>query len=306
MESTTNNYIMGNCLPLDLNDIKDSHVIPVHTKDNSALISQAQFIDVTKDLIRDIGYKSVSLPDIRVSHPIKGRIPDAIHKSTMDLLPHEETLYYERMIFLYKINDVQQLINGNNLSLIIGGVKAYNLDNFNKDHSGMQNFKVFIGFQVQVCSNLCVWSDGSVIDIKVNNIDSLSFEINKLISDYSVKTTADSISRINDYYIDENQFAHLIGRCRMYHHLPISDRLDIIDLEITDTQINNVVKHYYHDNHFGVESGKIDMWSLYNLFTHATKNSYIDKYVDRNKNASILIQDLVEHIEGTNRSFFLN
>lgn len=297
---------MGNCSAVALQEIKESHLIPVHTRDNSALISQSSLIDLTYDIVKELGFSDISLPAVRVSHAIKGRTPEARHKAKGDLLPHEQTLYYERMIFLYKINSIKRMINGNELSLIVGGIKAYNLDNFNKDYKGMQHFKIFIGFQVKACSNLCVWSDGAIADIKVNNIDSLAFEIRNLVQNYQHDIILEQISKLGNYTLSENEFAQLLGRARLYQYLPKEDKLNLPVLDITDTQINNVAKHYYQDDHFAGVNGEIDMWSLYNLFTHASKTSYIDRFVDRNKNASELVLDLVDHLEGTKESFFLS
>ncbi|MBK9300628.1 MAG: DUF3871 family protein [Bacteroidetes bacterium] len=51
-------------------------------------------------------------------------------------------------------------MDGNILSLTIGGVKAYHLDRLNGKKGVDENFSFFIGFQNKVCTNLCVWSDG--------------------------------------------------------------------------------------------------------------------------------------------------
>lgn len=306
MELVINNYILGNCIESSLREIQENHIIPVFTKDNTALISQSQFIESTGNTLSKLEYSNVSKPLIRLSHEIKGRIPSAIHKKRDELLPNEITSYYERMIFLYRIESIKRMVNGEELSLVVGGVKAYNLDNFNRDHRAVQSFKVFIGFQVQVCSNLCIWSDGSVLDIRVNNIETLEFEIAKLISNYNAELILDKIEKLKNYSISEHQFAQLLGKCRMYQYLPKvqKDKLPIID--ITDSQVNNVAKQYYYDDNFACSSNGIDLWSLYNLFTHSSKTSYIDRYVDRIADSSLLTTELVNHLEGHKKSYFLS
>jgi hypothetical protein len=62
--------------------------------------------------------------EIRVSHMVKGRIPSAIGKAAKDLSEQEKTLYYERMVFVIEIPEISEVINGNKLSLAIGGVRA--------------------------------------------------------------------------------------------------------------------------------------------------------------------------------------
>ena len=303
MEFTDKQYIMGNSEPISLQSIKQDHIIPVHTKDNSALISQSDFVEAVYGELSGFGYQDISIPQVHVSHKIKGRIPEARDKRKEDLLPHEETIYYERMIFLFRVKDVMRQMNGNTLSLVVGGVKAYNWDNLNKDHTGIQHFKVFIGFQVKVCANLCVWSDGSIADIKVNSIDSLIAETKKLIYTYQSDHILNDIAHLKDYVIDETQFAQIVGRCRMYQHLPKQSK--DISIDITDSQVNSVVKHYYSDRNFGPSNKAMDLWSLYNLFTHASKSSYIDRFINRNVDASNLVLDIKKDLDGTKDSFFL-
>jgi hypothetical protein len=306
MEQSNNAYIIGNTISSSLEEVKTKHIIPVFTKDNSALISQAAFIEIMSEEITKMGYNSISSPDIRLSHPIKGRIPEACHKSKEELLPSEETLFYERMIFLYRISDITASVGGQTLSLVIGGVKAYNQDNFNKDYRGMQHFKIFMGFQVKVCSNLCIWSDGSVVDLKVNDLDTLRFHIAKMITAFRAEHIVKQIQSIQDYSITENQFAHIVGRCRLLIHGNQKLAADLSNVDITDSQVNHVVKQYFTDQNFGGNSSGIDLWSLYNLFTDGSKNAYIDKFVGRNAHASTLVQDVVDHLENRKESYFLN
>lgn len=110
---------------------------------------------------------------IRVSHPVKGRIPDAKDKPAIELMEWEKTLYYERMAFVIEIPSIQTVIDGNALSLTIGGVKSYSTDNLYSRNIGDQQFKIFIGFTNTVCCNMCVWSDGYMDDVKVKSIGML-------------------------------------------------------------------------------------------------------------------------------------
>ncbi len=116
-------FIEANTLPVSLMDMEQNHIIPVFTKDNHALISQHQFIYTTHDIISSIHRNDIMGPYIRVSHPVKGRIPSARNKKLHELLPHEETLYYERMMFVYLIPSITKIVNGQELKLVIGGVK---------------------------------------------------------------------------------------------------------------------------------------------------------------------------------------
>ncbi|WP_131796876.1 DUF3871 family protein, partial [Bacteroides stercoris] len=76
---------------------------------------------------------------------IKGRIPEAIHKPANQLLETDKTIYYERCAFVIEIPTVYEMVNGNKLTLTVGGVRAYNHTNL-YSKKGMERFKVFVGF----------------------------------------------------------------------------------------------------------------------------------------------------------------
>jgi hypothetical protein len=224
-------------------------------------------------------------PEIRVSHQIKGRIPDAIHKNVKDLLEHEKTQYFERMAFIIKVPGIVETINGNPVELTIGGVRSYNLQNLNNKKS-FEKFKFFIGFQNKVCCNLCVWSDGFVEELKVTSYQELQSKILEVIQNYNAEKHLGEMKQLAQYSLTENQFAQLLGRARLYQHLPKSEKAIIPSLNFTDGHINTIAKDYYEDESFSRNNhGDINLWDVYNLFTQANKSSYIDTFLDRNVNA---------------------
>ena len=64
-------------------------------------------------------------------------------------------------------------VNGNTLSVWFGRVKGYNLDNLSATKGSDQHFKIFTGFQNKVCTNLFVWTDGYLGDLKVAGLGQL-------------------------------------------------------------------------------------------------------------------------------------
>ena len=107
----------------------------------------------------------------------------------------------------------------------------------------------------------------------------------------------------------EQQFALLVGRCRMYQHLPraLKEQIFPESLSLTDTQIGSVVKDYYWDQDFGSDSfGTLSLWQLYNLFTGANKSSYIDSFLDRSVNAHEFIKQLQYGLDNKQSNWFLN
>ena len=210
-----------------------------------------------------------------MSHIVKGRVPDAIYKNAKDLLYHEKTIYYERMAFIVKIPSITEVVNGNKLSLCIGGVRAYNQENlYNK--KTLEKFKFFIGFQNQVCMNLCVWSDGYVDDLRVNSYQELQSKILEVLQNYNADLHLMEMQELSQDYLSEHQFAQLIGKSRLYQHLPKSEKSKIPYLNFNDSHINTMAKDYYEDKNFCRNAdGEINLWNVYNLFTQANKSSYI-------------------------------
>jgi hypothetical protein len=154
-----------------------------------------------------------------VFHQIKGRTPDAINKQAKDLLDHERTQYFERMAFIIRIPSIVDTINGNEIALCIGGVRSYNLENlYNK--KTIEKFKFFIGFQVKVCCNLAVSSDGFVEEMRVSSYQELQSKILEVLYNFNAEKQLAQMKQLSEHSLTEHQFAQLLGRTRLYQHLP--------------------------------------------------------------------------------------
>jgi hypothetical protein len=292
-------FIEANTQEVSLYNLKNDCVIPVFSKDNERTIAHQEFIEIAQDCVaRVFPHHSLEKPEIRVSHQIKGRIPGAIHKNVTDLLEHERTQYFERMAFIIRIPSIVDTINGNEIALTIGGVRSYNLENlYNK--KSFEKFKFFIGFQNKVCCNLCVWSDGFIDDMRVTSYQELQSKILAVIQNYNAEKHLLGMKELSQHSLTEYQFAQLIGRTRLYQHLPKNEKSTIPNLNFTDGHINTIVKDYYEDNSFSRNmQGDIDLWNVYNLFTQANKSSYIDTFLDRNVNAFDFTQGIQKALIG--------
>jgi hypothetical protein len=211
------------------------------------------------------------------------------------------------MAFAIEIPSVQAEIEGNILSLTIGGVKSYSMDNLYSKNQCDQHFKIFAGFKNKVCCNMCVWTDGFMGDVKVKSLGQLRAMINSLLQSYNSQHHLFHLEQLANYSITEKQFAQLIGRCRMYPHLPQDFRRDVSPLLFGDQQISSVVKDFYKDESFCRDAnGNINLWRLYNLFTGANKSSYIDSFLDRSVNAYQLVEQIKWGLEGKNSNWYLN
>lgn len=306
---TTNKkpFIEANTKNVSLSHLEKDCVIPVFSKDNETTISHSEFINKTLSLTEQIfGGQKILNPEIRTSHVVKGRIPSAIGKPVKDLLDNEKTIYYERMMFAIEIPDITANVNGNQLNLTLGGVRAYNHENlYNK--KTFERFKFFIGFKNTVCCNMCVSSDGYVGDIRVASTQQLESKIFEIINSYNQQSHIATLQKFPEYELSESQFAQLIGRCRLYNYLPKEEKLSLAPLLMNDGQIATVAKQYYEDENFKRNgNGSINLWNFYNLFTEANKSSYIDTFTERSLNAYELTQAVQNSLENKTSNWFLN
>ena len=290
--------IEANTTGVELNHLISDCTIPVFAKDNERTISHQEFIEAAMEAVQDtLGVRADILPEIRVSHPIKGRIPDAIHKSAHALLDHEKTIYYERMAFAISLDGFRKNLGGNELSLTIGGVRSYNHENlYNK--KSLEHFKFFIGFKNLVCCNMCISTDGAKDDLRVGSVQELLSKMVQIIRGYQMTAHLDRLQHWTEQHLTERQFAQILGKCRLYQHLPKEDKLYIPSLLFNDTQINEVARAYFQDQAFSrLVDGRINLWKVYNLFTSANKSSYIDLFLTRGVNASVLIEGISEALD---------
>lgn len=301
-------FIISNTQEVDFQEVKQKHIIPVFVKDNEPLISHCDFIEAAWEVAAHVyGDGNVSSPSIRVSHPIKGRSPEAKHKRADELTEEEKTLYYERMMFGLEIPCNTATIGGNTLSLFVGGVKAYSEDNLHNKKGVAEHFKAFVGFQNRVCTNLCVSSDGLVADLRVTTMLELHNKLYDMMTNYNAREHLNRLESLPGYQLSEKQFAQLIGRARLYQYLPAEQKKDLPLFTFGDSQINSVCKDYYKDENFCRENdGSISLWKLYNLFTGANKSSYIDGFLNRAANSSSFIHEIARSLDQGKSNWFLN
>lgn len=294
-------FIEANTKEVTIEHLKDNCIVPVFSKDNEITISHPNFIEsVWEAANRVFPSESIELPEIRVSHIIKGRTPEAIHKSVKDLLEEDKTIYYERMMFCFEIPSIHEDIAGNRLNLTIGGVRSYNHENL-YSKKGMEKFKLFIGFKNLVCCNMCVSTDGFKSELKVMDVNGLLNAAMQLFQEYNAAKHLYYMGAFKDSYMTEHQFAQFLGKGRLYQYLPNEQRRLLPQMLMTDTQIGIVAKSFYHDDNFSLPDNQkeISMWNVYNLLTGANKSSYIDNFLDRAYNATQLA-------DGLNRALYGN
>ncbi len=302
-----NHFIEANTMEIDLQHLQSDCIVPVFSKDNELTISHNAFIETVWEAANTFFTgETIGKPDIRVSHIVKGRIPEAIHKPANQLLESDKTQYFERMMFCFEVPTIYETVEGNKLTLSIGGVRAYNQMNLYSKKT-VERFKVFVGFKNMVCCNLCVYTDGYLGNLEVSSTGDLFRSVLEMFNHYDPAKHIHLMRTLGNSYLTEHQFAQILGKMRLYQCLPQGYQKSIPRLLITDTQINSVAKAYIQDENFGGFGSDLSMWRFYNLLTGANKSSYIDSFLDRSLNATEVAQGINMALHGDERySWFID
>ena len=302
-----NHFIEANTMEIDLQHLQSDCIVPVFSKDNELTISHNAFIETVWEAANTFFTgETIDKPDIRVSHIVKGRIPEAIHKPANQLLESDKTQYFERMMFCFEVPTIYETVEGNKLTLSVGGVRAYNQMNLYSKKT-VERFKVFVGFKNLVCCNLCVYTDGYLGNLEVSSTNDLFRSVLEMFNRYDPAKHIHLMQTLGNSYLTEHQFAQILGKMRLYQCLPQGYQKSVPRLLITDTQINSVAKAYIQDENFGGFGGDLSMWRFYNLLTGANKSSYIDSFLDRSLNATEVAQGINMALHGDERySWFID
>lgn len=303
------NFIESNTQAITLEELTNKNIIPTFC-DNTLTISHQNFIGSVVEIAKKV-FGELTVPELRVSHPIIGRVPSAQHKKASELRDDEKTTFYQRIAFCAHVRNLTRTINGETVHLCIGGVRAYNEDKLYNRQSTMK-FKVFVGWQVRVCSNLMLTCDGNsgTIDCMTEaDIMQKSFELFSGFNPHK-EDTLRLLENLSSTTISEEQFCQIIGRMRLYQFLPLAEQKQLPPLTIGDQAVNAMVKNYISNPNFGKKEGEdFTAWNLMQLANEAVKQSYIDKWLDRNQNCTdfaIGIQKALNGEDTEGYSWFLN
>lgn len=302
------NFIESNTQAITLEELTTKNIIPTFS-DNSLTISHQNFIGAVTKVAEQV-FGEMTVPELRVSHPIIGRIPSAQHKKASELTDEEKTVFYQRMAFCTHVKNITKTINGQTVHLCVGGVRAYNEDKLYNRASAMR-FKIFVGWQVRVCSNLCLTCDGYSGTIECMTEADIIQKSLELFSSFNPnkENTLRLLENLYSTTISEELFCKIIGRMRLYQNLPIEEQKKLPLLTIGDQAVNAMVKNYVTNQNFGKNAGEVTCWNLLQFANEAVKSSYIDKWLERNQNCTdfaIGIQKAINGEDTEGYSWFLN
>ena len=301
------NFIESNTKAVTIEELNRC-IVPTFS-DKSLTIAHQQFIDVVREAATNV-FGELTETECRASHPIIGRIPTALHKKANELREDEKTLFYQRLAWCCHIKDLTREINGQSIYLCVGGVRAYNEDKLYARKSP-EKFKVFVGWQVRVCSNLMLTCDGysGVIEC-MSELDLLE-KATQLFKQFEPKKEENLalLENLGRTTITEQQFCQIIGRLRLYQALSTEQQRELPEIILGDQAINAATRNYTSNPNFGKKEGEdITCWNLMQLLNEAVKSAYVDKWLERNQNCTdfaIGIQKAIENEDNT-YGWFLN
>lgn len=305
------NFIEGPSNEISMEELTFKNIIPTFS-DNSLTISHQKFIETTRKAAEVIfGAGNVTTAEARVSHPIIGRIPSAQHKKASELRDDEKTIFYQRLAWIAHITTLTSSINGQQVSLTIGGTRSYHEDKLYARQSPM-HLKLLIGFRVRICSNLMLTTDGisdNLLCMTEADIFQKAFELFNRFNEVK-ESTLYNLEALNNTWLSQEQFCKIIGRLRLYQALPNTQQKALPQILLGDSVVNAATKEYIKNPQFGMGSGdgSISCWQLMNLLNEAVKNSYSDLWIERNANCTTFASGIANALNGNDDSYswFLN
>lgn len=303
------NFIESNTQAITLEELATKNVIPTFS-DNSLTISHQNFIGAVSKIAEQV-FGELTRIECRVSHQIIGRIPSAQHKKASELTDEEKTVFYQRMAWCCHVKNLTRSINGQTVHLCIGGVRAYNEDKLYNRQSP-QKFKIFVGWQVRVCSNLmltCDGNSGTIECLTEADIMQKSLELFTAFNPHK-EDTLRLLENLQSTPISETQFCNIVGRLRLLQNLPVTEQKLHPSVNIGDQAVNAMVKNYVSDPNFCKKEGEeYTCWNLLSNANEAIKSAYIDRWLDRNQNCTdfaIGIQKALNGEDTEGYDWFLN
>jgi len=299
-------FLDANTNSITLEELTNSCVVP--TWSNQELtISHQDFISCVHDAASDF-YKgeAINSPEIRVSHIVRGRTPNALGKKASELLESEKTQFYQRLAFAFTIPTIYETLNGQKLELCVGGVRNYSDLNLYRQTRGTEKFSIFIGWRVRICSNQILSGNGVKLSFEVMDVKDIYKTVMELLYDFVPARDIHLMQTLSNTYLTETQFAQIVGRMRLYQALPNHLLRTIPRLLITDSQINSVCRDYYRNESFEMKDNQISMFDFHNLITESNKSSYIDTYLQRAVNATDVAVGINNALHGDSKySWFI-
>lgn len=305
-------FIEANTSEVSLSDLKSKCVIPTFGMTNELTLSHQEIAEsIYAAAAEKYGKNNVSDMEFRVSHPISGRTPDAIHKKTNELLDSEKTLFYQRIAACMTVKSKSITICGEDTDFTIGFVRSYHTTNL-YGSKVPEKITLFCGTRVRVCSNLCLSLNGLRDNVECMTRIDVYQNASELLDSYQTNSEQDieSLEGLGRTRITISQFCRLIGRLRLYQALSTQEQHKLPEILLGDALCNEATRLFV-SSRWGLKDGQdsINCFEMLQCFNEACKQSYIHNFLPKNVNCTELCLNVQKVLEGDNEnpySWFLS
>jgi len=306
--SEETHFLQGPAVPISLEELERTCIVPSFSN-NELTISHQNFIKAVQQAAMTVfPGDTISDPEIMVSHAQHGRIPSALHKKTEDLLDSEKTLYYQRCCFCIVLSR-KDVINNQEVRLVVGGVRALNNECLGSK-KGLEKFKLFIGFRVKICQNLCIFGDALIDKLEVMSDLDIYEKAIKLFKEFDPEANKRMLESLGTTTMTVEDITHILGKFRLYEAMSQTqrDKLNLPPILLGDQCANAVARALIQNPNFGLRGGNtITTWDFLNLLNESVKTSYIDKFLLRTANTTDIAFGIMNSLQekDTAYSWFL-
>ena len=195
-------FLDANTNPVTLEELTTQCVVPTWANQELTIAHQ-DFISCVHDAASSFyAGETVNAPDIRCSHIVRGRIPQALGKKASELLECEKTQFYQRLAFAFTIPTIYETVNGQ--------VRNYSDLNLYRSTKGLEKFSVFIGWRVRICSNQVLTGEGVKFSMEVSNIGELYRNVLDLFNNFNPAKEIHLMQTLSNTSLSESQFALVV------------------------------------------------------------------------------------------------
>lgn len=297
------NFIESNTQGISFEELTEKNVIPTFA-DGTLTLSSGSIIKATMKAAEEI-YGELTPVEIRVSHRIQGRTPEAMNKPASELQDEDITTFWQRMAFVCHVKTLTRSINGVEVHLCIGGTRSYSEDKL-FGRPTPSKMRLFVGWFVKICSNGCLTCSGNSGSIECLTEADVYEKALALFNgfDPEKETTLELLENLGTTRISEQTFCNIIGRLRLYQALPTAEQNVLPKVIFGDQAANKIVQGYVSNPNFGLKEGadSISLWEFLQLANEAVKQgAYIDNWLERNQNCTDFVLGIQRAILGTDQ-----
>ena len=305
------NFIESNTQGITFEELTEKNVIPTFAE-GTLTLSSGSIIKATMRAAKEV-YGELTTPEIRVSHRIQGRTPEAMNKQPSALQDEDITTFYQRMAFLCRVQGITRIINGQEVHLCIGATRSYSEDKL-FGRPTPSKMRLFVGWFVKVCTNGCLTCDGNSGTIECMTEADVYEKALALFKSFDPEkeNTLEMLENLGTTRISESDFCKIIGRLRLYQALPSSEQNVLPKVILGEQAVSKMVHGYVSNPNFGLKDGadSISLWELLQLANEAVKQgAYIDQWLERNQNCTDFVLGIQRAILGIDQEgydWFLN